>query len=211
MNKVEKLKKYKELFDNEIITKEEFDKEKEDILAGQELNLSIEDDKLIKKINFINNKELKKIIIVILIMLLLLIAILIGYKIIINYQYSTRSSALESEIQDLMEEYGITTYSVKYNDYTYDIYAENFELLTKGNALELLNKLENVSVNDPYGDGEIDFGTMVHIHPGIGVKYSYWRVSSWQAKVNESFGGKYTIPGVYCDKDEVKCIYEAES
>ncbi len=118
---------------------------------------------------------------------------------------------METEISPIMEKYGLELYSVKYDD-CYEVYAVGFESLTNGQALSCLKELDNVSVEDPCSDREIDFGLYTRVHPGLDVEYYYFRVSSWLATYRKTSGiSNETIPGLYCDQYGITCIYECES
>ena len=110
-----------------------------------------------------------------------------------------------------MDDYGLSVYTVKYYDYSYDVFAEGFGSLTNGQALSCLKELDRVSVDDPCGEGEIDFGIMTNVHPGLDVEYSYWRVSSSTVKLNEIYGGNYKKAGIYCNQYGSTCVYECEN
>lgn len=215
MDNAEKLKKYKELLDSNIITQEEFEKKKNEVLNGDVLD-SCEDNstakKIISKISklLLNQKLAKKIAIVIGI-IAILVAGGFGIKHTVEKnQQSKREAALEAEIQTIMNRYGIYSYAVKYVDYSYDVFAVGFESLTNGEALKCLKELDNVSIDDPCGDGKIDFG-MTDVHPGLDVDYSYWRVSSTTVMLNEMYGGNYKTPGIYCNQYGLECIYACEN
>ena len=153
---------------------------------------------------------LKKILIGVGIVAILAIIFFAGQKIVEKNQQSKRAAALETAIASIMDDYGLSVYTVKYVDYSYDVFAEGFESLTNGQALSCLKELDRVSVDDPCGDGEIDFG-MTDVHPGLDVEYSYWRVSSSTVLMNEMYGGNYKTPGIYCNQYGTTCVYECEN
>ena len=217
MNIAEELKKYKELLDDGIITQDEFDKKKRELLAGDINEPSAatksgdkQSDMKQKKVH--NQKGLlKKIVIVFCIIAVVAMGWVAGKRIVENIQHTKRAAALEAGIASIMAEYGLDTYTVKYVDYEYDVYAEGFESLTNGEALACLKALDGVSVDDPCGDGEIEF-FMTNVHPGLDVDYSYWRVSSGLVYVNQTHGGGYTTPGIYCNRyGNNTCVYACES
>ena len=121
-----------------------------------------------------------------------------------------RAAAVEEEIRPIMAKYGLDTYTVKPVGYGYDVYAPGFDSLTNGEALKCLKALDSVSIDDPCGDGEIDFG-MTAVHPGLDVEYSYWRVSSGTVAANKMFGGNYKVPGIYWNFNGNECIYECDN
>lgn len=216
---VEMLKKYKELLDNNIITQEEFEKKKEELLAGD--TVAVQEEIITEKSEGtkVPKKQINKKFVKMLIIIAVIIGILFGgvsgvKNIIKNNQQTQRATALEEEIKPIMNEYGLYTYEVRYveDEYDYEIFAVGFESLTKGEGLALLKKLDRVSIDDPCGiDDEIDFGTMAHVHPGLDVEYSYWRVSSSIVSLNKMYGGNYKTPGIYCNEYGMKCIYECEN
>lgn len=166
MNNVEKLKKFKELLDNGIITQEEFDKKKCELLAGSMLYSDNEGIMGVSKQTKTSRKPLmkarmKKVIFAVVIVAVLIIGRVGINKIIVHNQRTTRAAALEEEIQPIMKKYGLTPNTVRYGHYGYEVYAEGFELLTNGEGLECLTELDNVSVDDPCSDGEIKFGDNV--------------------------------------------------
>ncbi len=215
MNNVEELKKLKELLDDGIITEEDFEKKKKELLSGsfqQEITVveSKEKNEKVQK-KPINKAVLKKILICIGILAILVIVFFAGQKIIEKNQQSKRVAALETAIASIMDDYGLSVYTVKYFDYSYDVFAEGFERLTNGQALSCLKELDYVSIDDPCGDGEIDFGIMTDVHPGLDVEYSYWRVSSATVAVNEIYGGNYKKAGIYCNQYGYDCVYECSN
>lgn len=215
MSGVEELKKFKELLDAGIITEEDFEKKKKEVLSGsvqQEINVvesKEKNEKAQKKP--INKAVLKKILIGVGIVAILAIAFFAGQKIVEKNQQSKRAEALETAIASIMDDYGLSVYTVKYYDYSYDVFAEGFGSLTNGQALSCSKELDRVSVDDPCGEGEIDFGIMTNVHPGLDVEYSYWRVSSSTVKLNEIYGGNYKKAGIYCNQYGSTCVYECEN
>lgn len=215
MSGVEELKKYKELLDGGIITQEEFEKKKSEVLSGGIQKESPTDEigdsdgKAQKKT--LNKAVLKKALIAVGVLAVLVIVVFVGKNIAENNQNSKRAAALETEIASIMDDYGLNTYKVKYVDHSYEVYAVGFENLTNGKALSCLERLDAVSINDPCGDGKIDFGIMTHVHPGLDVEYSYWRVDSFTVALNETYGGNYKTAGIYCNQFGNTCIYECEN
>lgn len=215
MNNAETLKEYKELLDNNIITQEEFDKKKHEVLLADYPDFSGKDAAKSTRIK-VPKIQISKIVIKRIVIALCAIVVLaaggFGIKAIVEHnQQAARITALEEEIKPIMNEYGLYRYAVKYAYHSYEVYAEGFESLTYGQALECLKKLDRVSIDDPYGDGKIDFGVMTNVHPGLDVDYTYWRVSSSIAKLNEMVGGNYKTPGIYCDKFGSECIFAYEN
>lgn len=212
----EKIKKYKELLDAGIITQDEFEKKKNELLAADmpEIKEKTVSEEAVRK-KTVNKKLLKTIIIVASIVAVLLIAFFVSKKIIEDNQAAKRINALEQAIQPIMDSYGLAPYEVKTRYSDYEVYAEGFESLTNGEALACLEELDNISIDDPINDDSLSLGGvvgMVHVHPGLDVEYSYWRVSSLTVLDNEIFGGNYTKPGIYCDRDgSNKCIFEYEN
>ena len=215
MSSVEELKKFKELLDAGAITEEDFEKKKKEVLSGgvqqeiTEVEFKEKNERVQKKP--INKAVLKKILIGAGVIVALVILFLAGQKIVEKNQQSKRAAALETAIADIMEDYGLSVYTVKYVDYSYDVFAEGFGNLTNGKALSCLKELDRVSIDDPCGDGKIDFGTMTNVHPGLDVEYSYWRVSSATVLVNEMYGGNYKKAGIYCDQYGLTCVYECDN
>lgn len=131
--------------------------------------------------------------------------------IINHFQQNARTAALEEAIKPIMMQYWLSTYAVKYIDDRYEVYAEGLESLTVNNLLACLVKLDSVSIDDPCGDDEIDFG-LAHIHPGLDVEYSYWRISSSVAALNNKLGlPLYETPGIYCDRYGIACFVACEN
>lgn len=215
MSNAEELKKFKELFDAGIITEEDFEKKKNEVLSKsvQQKSTVAELESLNKESQkkTINKVVLKKILIVVGIIAILVIVFFAGNSIVEKNQKSKRAAALESAIASIMVNYGLSDYTVKYVDYSYDVFAEGFGSLTNGQALSCLKELDKVSVDDPCGDGKIDFGLMPHVHPGLDVEYSYWRVSSLDVWMNKTYGGNYKKAGIYCNQYGTTCVYECEN
>lgn len=215
MSSVEEIKKFKELLDAGIITEEDFEKKKKEVLSGsiqQESTVVAPDEKNEKaQKKQINKAALKKIFIGVGIIAILAIVFFAGQKIIEKNHQSKRAAALEAAIAPIMDDYGLSIYAVKYCNYSYDVFAEGFENLTNGQALSCLKELDRVSVDDPCGDYEIDFGVMTSVHPGLDVEYSYWRVSSLDVAMNEMYGGNYEKAGIYCNQYGSTCVYECEN
>ena len=215
MSSVEELKKFKELLDAGIITEDDFEKKKKEVLSGgvQQEATVVESKEANKKAQKkpINKAVLKKVLIGVGIIVILAIAFFAGQKIIEKNQQSKRAAALETAIASIMDDYGLNVYTVKYFDYSYDVFAEGFESLTNGQALSCLKELDRGSIDDPCGDGEIDFGLMTNVHPGLDVEYSYWRVSSSIVYLNEMYGGGYKKAGIYCNQYGNTCVYECDN
>ena len=215
MSSVEELKKFKELLDAGIITEDDFEKKKKEVLSGgvQQEATVVESKEANKKAQKkpINKAVLKKVLIGVGIIVILAIAFFAGQKIIEKNQQSKRAAALETAIASIMDDYGLNVYTVKYFDYSYDVFAEGFESLTNGQALSCLKELDRVSIDDPCGDGEIAFGLMTNVHPGLDVEYSYWRVSSSIVYLNEMYGGGYKKAGIYCNQYGNTCVYECDN
>lgn len=215
MSSVEELKKFKELLDAGIITEEDFEKKKKEVLSGsiqQESTVVAPEEKNEKSQKKpINKALLKKVLIIIGIIAITSILCFAGQKIVEKNHQSKRAAALETAIASIMDDYGLSVYTVKYFNYSYDVFAEDFESLTNGQALSCLKELDRVSVDDPCGDGKIDFGIMANVHPGLDVEYSYWRVSSSIVTFNEKNGGNYKEAGIYCNQYGNTCIYECEN
>ena len=230
MNSVEELKKLKELLDAGIITKEEFEKKKKEILSesihresaaaepgekneiAQIKPINKEQLKEMQEKILKNKAVLKKILIGIGILAILAIAFFAGQKIVEKVQQSKRAAALETAIASIMDDYGLSVYAVKYVDHFYpEVFAEGFERLTDEQALSCLKELDEISIEDPCGDDEIDFGAMTHVHPGLDVEYSYWRVSSLDVLLNQMFAGNYTEAGIYCNQYGSTCVFQSEN
>lgn len=215
MSNADTLKKYKELLDHNIITQEEFEKKKREVLAFDAAEPDAKQsvsEKLTHKTgkNKVGKKLIKIIIIVITIIAMLLIGISIVTSSIERNQQEARATALEEAAKTIMKQYRLNTYEVKYTGGGYDIYAPAFELLTPDEALECLKQLDNISIDDPCGEGKIDFGLSTHVHPGLDIDYSYWRISSSQAKYMSDQSGTKRTPGIYCDQYGTECIFASE-
>ena len=96
-----------------------------------------------------------------------------------------------------MDKYDLSPYAVKYVDYDYDVYAEGFESLTNGKALECLEEIDDI------------MGNFTNVHPGLDIEYSYWRVSTATVLVNKEHGGNYKKAGIYCNQYGSECVYES--
>ena len=208
----EELKKLKELLDNNIITQEDFEEKKKQLLSDSVLS---EDTTGIGQKNLKPKKKIskvltRKIMIATSVIAFLMVGCFGVTKIIEHSQVTKRAAAVEEEIRPIMAKYGLDTYTVKPVGYGYDVYAPGFDSLTNGEALKCLKALDSVSIDDPCGDGEIDFG-MTAVHPGLDVEYSYWRVSSGTVIVNKAYGGNYEVPGIYCNLNGIECIYECDN
>lgn len=159
-----------------------------------------------------SRKLLIKVIGIVILAISIVILCFAGMKHSEQSEKSERALTLQLHISPIMYSYGLTNYTVKYYDYAYEVFAEGFEYLTNAEALSLLKELDNVSCNDPCGDGKIDFGGMANVHPGLNVDYSYWRVSSYLVTFNKMHNGGYTKAGIYCNKGgRNMCVYECES
>ena len=153
----------------------------------------------------------KRLAIIACIIALLAAGALCAKPIINHFQQNARTAALEEAIKPIMMQYWLSTYAVKYIDDRYEVYAEGLESLTVNNLLACLVKLDSVSIDDPCGDDEIDFG-LAHIHPGLDVEYSYWRISSSVAALNNKLGlPLYETPGIYCDRYGIACFVACEN
>ena len=216
MDNIEELKKYKELLDSGVITQEEFEKKKGELLNNTESSNSDNSEKKVVKEKKTRKKPNKKLVktmgIIVVIVVAIIVALFAVKKITTHSERTKRATALEEEIQPIMSTYGLDKYTVKYYDYKYDVFAEGFELLTNGQAMEVLEELNDVSIEDPCGKyDDLDFGTMVNVHPGLDVEYSYWLVSSWFVTVSNSHGGNYKTPGIYCNRYGSECVYECDN
>lgn len=221
MSNIEMLKKYKELLDSGIITQEEFNKKKEEILfsaanEAEPAEVKEEAAPMEAPKKKTGNKSVKWIIIA----LVAVLALAAGFMVIKtnldnnakDKQINIRAEALKEKIAPIMEEYHINTYDVRMVDGDYEVFAEGFERLKNKEALALLKELDYVSIEDPCGDGYIDFGTMTHVHPGLDDDYSYWRVSSSTSRLSQKAGGGYRVPGIYSNQlINTVCVYECDN
>lgn len=216
MGNADTLKKYKELLDHNIITQEEFERKKQEILALGAPDAETEKT-VSKQTPFpifkhkISKKMMRTIVIIIAILAVLAVGISVVTAVIEKNQQQARAAALEKEIKPIMHKYSLSSYKVEYVDGSYEVYANNFELfLTKGEALKLLKELDNTSADDPCGDGKIYFGSKykrrTYVHPSFNLDYAYYRVTSSDSWVAGSVGTSLT-PGLYCNKNGVECIY----
>ena len=207
MNNVEELKRFKELLDAGIITEEEFEKKKMGVLSAAKKNpISKELLKKIQEKISKNKALLKKILIGIGILAILAIAFFAGQKIVEKVQQSKRAAALETAIASVMDDYGLSVYTVKYVDSSYEVFAEGFGSLSYRQELSCLIDLEDVSVADPCGDGEIDLGAP-HVHPGLNAEDSYFRFSSSAALLAKALGANLSA-GLYYGNI---CVYACEN
>lgn len=196
MDKIERLTKYKKLLEENVITKEEFDLKIAEILNSDGSSLSDNAIKTDKN----TNKKLKKIAKIVTISILgisfLFGGIYVGGEIVTYKNHIKIAAEYEDKLQNIMKKYDLYPYEVKYEPHDYDVYAEGFETLTKGKALECLEEIDDV------------MGDHTHVHPGLDVEYSYWRVSNVTVLVNKEYGGNYKKAGIYCDLIGSECIYE---
>lgn len=221
MSEIEMLKKYKELLDSGIITQEEFNKKKEEILFSNSAETHAEPAKEEVKIQAAPEKKKKsKGVLWIVIAVALVIALAAGFMAIKtkmdnnekSRQIDARAAALKEKIAPIMEEYDIDEYDVRMVDGDFEVFAEGFEDLKNGEALSLLKDLDYVSIEDPFGDGYVDFGIMTHVHPGLDEDYSYWRVSSVTSRSSRNAGGGYRVPGIYSNQlINTVCVYECDN
>lgn len=208
----DEIKKYKKLLDSQVITQQEFEQKKSELLGIDRTEQVRKQTTTTKKPHKTLGKRFenleKKTLIMIVSIFLAVFTIVFGVsKVVEHKQHSIRAAALEEAIQPIMEDYGLDTYKVKYFGSSYDVFAEDFEELTKGEALYCLEELDNISINDPIDDSELDFGR-THVHPGLNVEYSYWRVPSYIVEINKMYGGGYKVPGLYCNEYGNECILE---
>ena len=215
MSNIEDLKKFKELLDAGVITEEDFEKKKAEVLSGniQQETSAIESEGKKEKTpkKPLNKSLIKKIGIIMGIIAILALAFFAGQKIIEKNQHTKRAAALEAGIASIMDDYGLSTYTVKYTDPSYHVFADGFENLTNGEALSCLKELDSVLVDDPCGDGKIDFGTWTFVHPGLDIEYSYWRVSSASAAVSKIVGVGNKQAGIYCNRYGVECVFACDN
>lgn len=216
MDNIEELKKYKELLDSGVITQEEFEKKKGELLNNTESSDSDNFEKKVEKEKKTRKKPNKKLVktmgIVVVIVVAIIVALFAVKKITMHIEQTKRATSLAEEIQPIMSKYGLDTYTVKYYDYSYEVFAEGFGSLTAGKAMEVLEELNDVSIEDPCGKlDDLDFGIMAHVHPGLDVEYSYWLVPSWLVTLNKANGGGYETPGIYCDQYGGECVYECDN
>lgn len=155
----------------------------------------------------------KKILIAVLVVAILASSIIGVVEIVKHNQEvaraSARTSALEEAIEPIMGKYGLYSYSVGalFDDY-FPIYAYEFESLTYEEALECLEELDNISIDDPCETGnELSFDS-AHVFPRRDADYCYWRESSWEAYVRSVAGLPVKEPGLYCDQyGSDECIF----
>lgn len=222
MQENEMLKKYKELLDSNVITQEEFEQKRTELLSGDmsgssEVTAETENNSADLPKKVLGDKRTKLIAIAIGVIVLVIVSIIFIKPIveenIKKNDQSTRAAALLEEIEPIMEDYGFDVYDIKYVEYFPELYVEGFEKFSCGEALAFLKELDAVSIDDPCGKlMRVDFGPMTHVHPGLDVDYSYWRVSSATVVLNMTSGGNYTTPGIYCDSNGTEeCIFECEN
>lgn len=200
MNTVEQLKKYKELLDANIISQEEFEEKKKELLNSTEaLDETREDVNEISAVpkKKINTKFIKIAVIAISIIVVLILGIIGGIKIVEHNKRIAKAEEFEKKIESVMDKYDLSPYAVKYVDYDYDVYAEGFESLTNGKALECLEEIDDI------------MGNFTNVHPGLDIEYSYWRVSTATVLVNKEHGGNYKKAGIYCNQYGSECVYES--
>ncbi len=208
MDNIEELKKYKELFDAGVITEEEFNIKKNELLSSKEkISRPTKPQKAKKPLN----PKTKKSIIFAAVAVVIVIVAIFGIKSVIDASKTTkRNEAVISHIEPIMNKYGISDYTVGdiHDGYNYfKVYAEGFESLTNGNAMELLKELDQVAdLTDPCGGDTITFST-VNIYPGKDADYYYYRVSTSWVKMGLS---KYDTPGIYSSYGRT-CVYACDN
>lgn len=215
MNCTEEIKKFKGLLDAGIITEEDFEKKKAELLAGDDCQESeaveIGEQSEEPQEKPTNKVTPKKIVIGVVIIAILAIAFFAGQKIVEKNQQSKRAEALEMAIEPIMHDHGIYFYHVYYIDHRYEIFADGFEDRTFAQALKLLKELNSVSIDDPCGDRTISFG-LATVHPGLDTEYYadyyYWCVPTYLAGDHI-----YETPGIYCSLYENgrTCVYECDN
>lgn len=207
MDNIEELKKYKELLDSGVITEEEFNQKKKELLALDTAPISKGKTKKEKKP--VSPKK-KKAILAAAAAVVVVIAAVFGIKTAVNAsQTAKRNAAVIEHIEPIMTEYGITDYTVGDIDdgfnISFDVYAEGFEDLTNGEAMELLKALGSVDdLDDPCGGERISLPS-VDIYPGKDAGYYYYRVSTAQLLVSN-----YKKAGIYSSYGP-QCVYECDN
>ena len=219
VNNFDEIKKYKELLDSEIITQEEFDKKKQELLQNLEDSESNEKDTIFKKPSLKKIKEnslFKKLItkrnIIIVSSIVLAIGILIGgffgVKAFVEYSNGMRrAEAVSEKIEPLLNEYDIYDYTVgkvyiydyesSDNDFFLELYAEEFEDLTNSEKLSLIEELEKVSnITDPLGGDNFEVHA-AYVYPDKDSNYRYYRVSDSAYYALKSLGVQGATPGLY--------------
>lgn len=213
MENIKELKQYKELLDSGIINEEEFNMKKKELLSIGEREVEVKqksETKQKKEKKPIDPKK-KKSIITSIIAVIVLVAIVFGVKAAINVsQTSKRNAAVIEHIEPIMTKYGITDYTVGDIDdgfNFFEVYAEGFENLTNGKAMEMLIALDSVTdLEDPCGGEKISFST-VNVYPGKNADYYYYRVSTAWVNMGKS---NYTKAGIYSSYG-MKCVYECKN
>lgn len=208
MDKIEELKKFKELLDTGVITEDEFNKKKAELLSIPETTSKSEKPKKEKKPI---NPKTKKAIVIALIALVVIAGALFGIKAAVNNaKTSKRNDAVVAHIQPIMSKYGISDYSVKgiHDGYNFfEVYAEGFENLSNGKAMDLLIELDSVSdLDDPCGGDKISFSS-VNVYPGKDADYYYYRISTAWVRTGIS---NYKYPGIYSSYG-MQCVYQCDN
>lgn len=209
MSNAEKLKHLKELFDAGVISEEEFNSQKTELLFPAESTAPSQKPK--KKLNL---KVIKGIVFS-LIGVFIILASISGIKTAHNTaQTNKRNEAVIAHIKPIMTKYGITDYTVNdmnegYNFFS--VYAEGFEQLAKKDAMSLLIELDRISdLDDPCGGEKMSFSS-VNIYPGKDVDYYYYRITTAWVEYGLMTGiNNYKKPGIYSSYGG-KCVYECDN
>ena len=211
MDNIEELKKFKELLDTGVITEEEFNEKKTELLLNDKPDNKAIDNKKTKKEKKPIDSKKKKILVIALVAIIAIIAVAYGVKTSVEAsQTAKRNEAVIAHIKPIMNEYGITDYTVDdieegYN--FFEIYAEGFENLTKAEALECLIALDRISdLDDPCGKEKISFSS-ANVHPSKDADYYYYRISTAWVNMGKS---NYTQPGIYSSYGR-ECVYACDN
>lgn len=198
MNNVEEIKKYAELKEKGIITEEEYENAKIELLSGELSNIPQNPNNIFEEIvgtfkEKAKRLAVKKLILKIIIVVLIMAIPFIGNDIANNSKKSQRCRAVEEGLQSVMEQYGIPKYKVKYRDYDYDLYIDDLESRSFDTISEILREASDVKVQDPCGEEKISTYA-IHVYPNYKADYYYW--VDWH--------------GIYCNRIEEAYLIEDE-
>lgn len=212
MDNFDEIKKFKELLDSGVINEEEFTQKKKELLSieepeTEEINPIAEPQKEKKHMD----SQKKKTILAVAIATVVIFVAVFGIKTAFAAsQTAKRNAAVIKHIEPIMTKYGISDYAVgDIHDGLnfFKVYAEGFESLTNGKAMEMLKALDAVKdMDDPCGGKKISFST-VNIFPGKNADYCYYRVSTTWVKAGIS---NYKKPGIYSSYG-MQCVYECDN
>lgn len=160
MSVADELKKYKALLDDGVLTQEEFDAKKKELLGLTESVEPVQAEQKQKKEKKDNKKAKKalKIVGIILLVLAVLAAAFFGIKKAIRIsEQNKRFEAVAEAISPVMAEFGLTDYEIKDVIVFNEILCPAFDDLDTYTQMELIKTLNELEpVTDPVDGGELE-------------------------------------------------------